>query len=1155
MRRFVLFLLGTVLSFSQVLKAQQISESEAKDKAVSFFNNRPSNDSGALRAPKRGGSNSNSSETQISLAYTAGENGTNYFYVYNNGENEGFVIVGGDEKVESILAYSYSGHIDMDNASENFKWWISTTEEGISRSLRMNQSYLSMSGDSSHVDPLLTTHWGQGYPYNAMTPTFSEDDSLMNCPTGCVATAMAQVIYYHKYPNVGFGNKTYYCNILGATQELSFDFANTQFDWNNMRTSYNADNSIEEKKAVATLMYACGVSVSMEYGAEESGAQQSAIIPALRNYFGYNSKTASFSFETIKSELGQGYPLIYGGGSHVLVIDGYDEQGLLHLNMGWDGNSNGYYAMNDMGGFSVGGTLITVHKPSTEATDYYNVEIGDIKYDLFGNNKTASVVGLSDNYISTITIPSEVTFQGEQYSVARLNDMCFYACSELTDVILSEGLETIGYGAFFVCNQLRNINIPNTVKCIDREAFAGCTTLERISLPESVERIVYPFVDCFSLSTIELDSNNPFFYYYEGAIYDRFDNSLITAVPGYGMPLHIKEGTEIIREAACAGTNIPEFVFPNTIKEMRISSFNGNARLKRVIIPDSCEIVYNAFHDNDSLEYVYIPKSVTYLDFMGGEFAYCPRLKEFEISEDNPSYRVIDNNIFSKDTVHLFKAGTNTRDSVFLPSSTKFIESHAFQNCQMKYIDLSNIKAFGDGLFSYCENLESIVIPEGIQRIPSQTFDQCHSLKEITLPSTLEGIWSDAFWGCTNLFFINCNFTNPFSISDAFYRSYFKVNGILSVPVGTKALFENTEGWKDFSIFEKDELVQEEPKIDSILISPSRSWMLTENDSIKLTINVFPEDLSTENVVFGMYCYEYEPPVSIDKRCIVKPILEESRYHVFSYSNVTIFAIAKDGSKAIASTSFKLIRPLDTFKIRVFIDNEVVYEGLAYYGQSIDEIKQIVFSVDTIKEEMTFSGWSFPDVEDTGSGDFWGTKYYDVHGSFTINKYLLTYKVDGETISSDSIAYGTALIAKQEPTKEGYTFSGWSEIPSTMPANDVTVTGSFTINSYVITYMVDGEVFYQDTIEYNGSISLPTAPKKEGYMFIDWLDLPETMPAHDVTVTANFDVADGVIGIKPNDSYRVYDINGKFLGEMTDDDLKFLKPGVYIVNNKKLRVK
>ena len=103
--------------------------------------------------------------------------------------------------------------------------------------------------------------------------------------------------------------------------------------------------------------------------------------------------------------------------------------------------------------------------------------------------------------------------------------------------------------------------------------------------------------------------------------------------------------------------------------------------------------------------------------------------------------------------------------------------------------------------------------------------------------------------------------------------------------------------------------------------------------------------------------------------------------------------------------------------------------------------------------------------------------------------------------------------------------------------------------------MVDGEVFYQDTIEYNGSISLPTAPKKEGYIFVDWLDLPETMPSHDVTITANFTVDDGVIGIELDDSYRVYDLTGKFLGEMTDEDLKLLKPGVYIVNNKKLRVK
>ena len=151
------------------------------------------------------------------------------------------------------------------------------------------------------------------------------------------------------------------------------------------------------------------------------------------------------------------------------------------------------------------------------------------------------------------------------------------------------------------------------------------------------------------------------------------------------------------------------------------------------------------------------------------------------------------------------------------------------------------------------------------------------------------------------------------------------------------------------------------------------------------------------------------------------------------------------------------------------------------------------------KTGYTFSGWSYipPTMPATD---------VTVVGSFTINSYNLTYMVDGEENKSSTVVYGSEIIPEEEPTKEGYTFSGWSEIPETMPANDVVVTGSFTVNSYTLTYIVDGEELKTSSVPYGTELVPEEEPTKEGYTFSGWSEIPETMPAEDVTVTGSFTI-------------------------------------------------
>ena len=220
------------------------------------------------------------------------------------------------------------------------------------------------------------------------------------------------------------------------------------------------------------------------------------------------------------------------------------------------------------------------------------------------------------------------------------------------------------------------------------------------------------------------------------------------------------------------------------------------------------------------------------------------------------------------------------------------------------------------------------------------------------------------------------------------------------------------------------------------------------------------------------------------------------------------------------------------YKLTYMVDGEV-YKTLSYdYGSTITSEPA------PTKEGYTFSGWS--EIPATMPA-----KDVTVTGSFSINKYKLIYKVDGIEYKSSEVEYGKAITPEAEPTKEGYTFSGWSEIPETMPAKDVTVTGTFVINQYTITYKIDDEVYQTENVDYGSTITPPNAPEREGYTF-EWIDVPETMPAHDITIIGSY--TSGINAIRMDaENGKVFDLNGR--------QVKTPGKGVYIINGRKVVVK
>ena len=275
--------------------------------------------------------------------------------------------------------------------------------------------------------------------------------------------------------------------------------------------------------------------------------------------------------------------------------------------------------------------------------------------------------------------------------------------------------------------------------------------------------------------------------------------------------------------------------------------------------------------------------------------------------------------------------------------------------------------------------------------------------------------------------------------------------------------------------------------VTSITLSQSTAT-LTTGENLTLTATITPSDADINLISWSSSNPTIATVDTMGKVTAVAP------------GTATITATATDGGDVTASCEVNVIAPQqDSYTITYMVDGEVYYQESLEYGSAI-----VVPDAPT-KEGYTFSGWG--DVADTMPA-------HDVIilGTFSVNSYTITYMVDGEVYHQESLEYGSAIVVPDAPTNGDYTFSGWSEVPETMPAHDVTITGSFVTNTYTVTFMVDGEVYHQDSLEYGATIIVPEEPTKEGYTFSGWGEVPETMPAHDVTFTGTF-VRNGRPGI------------------------------------------
>lgn len=329
-------LMALLMMLSMPLIAEHVSETTAQRIAENF-----------LKAKTH-------SKVEVALLDFEEKSAFTNFYVFGN--EHCFVIVSADDCVHPILGYSTENGFGTRQMPENVKDLFNGFNDDITYAKNNKTSCREKIQDEwaklfdgeflvpkhrDHVDALIQTQWDQDDPYNLMCPE--------GCVTGCVATAMAQIMKYWNYPSYGIGSYSY--NENGRSH--SVDFGITDYDWSNMTSHYSSESSEIEKQAVATLMYYCGVSAKMQYGST-SGAYSDDARNAFSKYFDY--KQCIFTYRDfygfpewtsmIKNEIDSGRPVLYSGGiyfHHAFICDGYDENDFFHLNFGWGGDSDGFY--------------------------------------------------------------------------------------------------------------------------------------------------------------------------------------------------------------------------------------------------------------------------------------------------------------------------------------------------------------------------------------------------------------------------------------------------------------------------------------------------------------------------------------------------------------------------------------------------------------------------------------------------------------------------------------------------------------------------------------------------------------------------------------------------------------------------------------------
>lgn len=728
------------------------------------------------------------------------------YYVFNAEANGGFAIIASNDQMPEVLGYAEQGHLNLAQVPDNVKWLLDYYE-GIAKSLKKSSAPGRRAGTRSASErtelvPLLKTEWNQDGIYQLQCPDIGGTKTL----TGCVATAMAQVVNFFQWPlNSVRETVGYTSNKDDADKKRDLpSLPARKFNWFNMT---NDD--------IAWLMRYCGQSVLMDYKTDESTSSPSSIPGALISVFNFSKGVdlvdrKEFTDEeweqALYHEIELGRPVIYSGfknkKGHTFVLHGY-KNGQFYINWGWGGNLDGYFALTSLtpgdNDFTEDQNAVVGIQPASNNDISYEEkqEIGFREVHVEHQGQLATLLPESERYlISRLKVTGEIGGKdievirdmsndkygngnqgrlskldlsearlvgGEKFNILNLvydtkddvlTDATFLDCITLTNVILPQTLTEIGYSAFFNTS-LTSIVIPKTVTTLSGDAF---------NVP--------------TLNSIQVEEGNPNYYSQNNAIYEKATGKLVRGCRASGIP----EGVTEIGNAAFRDADLEKIILPKSLKKFGKQSFCENGKIKDIYIPASIEEMGDYAFDNCNLQTI-------------------------TVDNDNPVFDSRDNcnAIIETATNTLLQASDGTS---VIPASVTGLANGAFAHLNIKSIDIpQTVTNFGLDLFSYSKtSIFHVHYPEPIE-IPANAF----------------------------------NF-----IENGQVANLIRENARLIVPDGTKAKYAAAAGWKVFGMGSYKIIEESE-------YNASRQFTvtLTEAGTLETTLTQDTKDIVEELTVKG----------------------------------------------------------------------------------------------------------------------------------------------------------------------------------------------------------------------------------------------------------------------------------------------------------------
>ncbi len=679
--------------------------------------------------------------------------------------------------------------------------------------------------------------------------------------------------------------------------------------------------------------------------------------------------------------------------------------------------------------------------------------------------------------LTSISIPNSVTSIGEYAfqncigltnvtignSVTCIGNYAFYGCNDLTSITIPNSVTTIGDFAFQNCSGLTSITIPNSVISIGRSTFQSCSGLASITIPNSVTTIGdYTFYNCSSLTSITIPNS-----------VTSIGWRVFMGCSGL-MSVTIPESVTSIEESAFEGcTGLTKITIPNSVTNIGDYAFRGCSGLTNITIGNFVtSIGSSAFKNCSRLTSVNISDvaawcNIKFADNLSNPLSYA---KSLYINGEKAINLIIPNSVTSIGNYTFYNCSSMT--SITIPNFVTSIGESALYGCSglTSLIIPNSVTSIDASAFQGCRKMSSVVLSNELKLIKANTFNGCTSLSSITIPETVEVIYQQAFAGC-NLTEVKVLATTPPFAYDNTFSNY---SIPLYVPEASVSDYQSANPWSKFSSLKT--LAGGDVEVLKCA-TPIISY-----DNGRIVFSCATEGVEYSSSITDADIKNYATSsIQLGTTYTIRVIATKSGY--------------QNSDEATATLSWNGISPIMTgetakYRLSFIVDNKELSVRNVAYGTRIT-------APSTDSDGNTVSWYTYPATMPAHDLVVYGM-VMKPEPAPAPTKYTLTYILDGQQYKQETIEEGAMVAKETEPSKEGYTFSGWQNEPTTMPAQNTTVTGRFTINSYRLSFIAENRELSSKNVTYGSQI---TAPSTDGEgNIITWYTYPATMPAHDLVV-------------------------------------------------------